>query len=54
MMRTQDNKHVIPESQEYNSQISNKFPNFLEVGRMDKSHEHTSHIDKTYVHANRD
>ena len=34
MMRTQDNKHVIPESQEYNSQISNKFPNLSEVGHV--------------------
>ena len=30
MMRTQDHKHVIPESQEYNAQFATKFPNLSE------------------------
>ena len=51
-MRTQDQKHVIPESQEYNSQVASKFPYLSEVGRMDKSQDHTSHSDETYLHAN--
>ena len=54
MMRTQDHKHVIPESQEYNSQFANKFPNLSEVGRMDTSHEQNSHSNETHVQANRD
>ena len=52
MMRTQDTTHVVPESQDYNSQFSSKFSNPLDIGSSDKSY--TDETQEQNSRVNRD